>query len=86
MLYCDWKEHRQKSLQIELVTKYDTKNAYKESLVGGPNLRRGGPYPLAVLDRGGVQIRCDTGSFHTDTLIKESVQYIFLSRCWIKKK
>ena len=42
MLYCDWKEHRQKSLQIELVTKYDTKNAYKESLVGGPNLRRGG--------------------------------------------
>ena len=72
---------RQKSLQIELVTKYDTKNAYKESLVGGPNLRRGGPYPLADLDGGGVQIRCDTGSFHTDTLIKESVQYTSLSRC-----
>ena len=87
MLYCDWKEHRQKSLQIELVTKYDTKNAYKESLVGGPNLRRG----VHILSAsgfgwGGVQIRCDTGSFHTDTLIKESVQYISLSRCWIKKK
>ena len=27
MLCCDWKEHRQKSLQIELVTKYDTKDA-----------------------------------------------------------
>ena len=36
-----------KSLQIELVTKYDTKDAYKESL--------GAPYPLADLD--GVQIR-----------------------------
>ena len=27
MLCCDWKEHRQKSLKIELVTKYDTKDA-----------------------------------------------------------
>ena len=27
MLCCDWKEHRQKSLQIELVTKYDKKDA-----------------------------------------------------------
>ena len=27
MLCCDWKEHRQKSLQIELATKYDTKDA-----------------------------------------------------------
>ena len=27
MLSCDWKEHRQKSLQIELVTKYDTNDA-----------------------------------------------------------
>ena len=27
MLCCDWKEHRQKSFQIELVTKYDTKDA-----------------------------------------------------------
>ena len=85
MLYCDWKEHRQKSLQIELVTKYDTKNAYKESLVGGPNLRSGVHIRKRILI-GGVQILCNTGSFHTDTLIKESVQYIFLSRCWIKKK
>ena len=27
MLCCDWKERRQKSLQIELVTKYGTKDA-----------------------------------------------------------
>ena len=27
MLCCDWKEHRQKSLQIELATKDDTKDA-----------------------------------------------------------
>ena len=27
MLCCDWKEHREKSLQIELGTKYDTKDA-----------------------------------------------------------
>ena len=27
MLCCDWKERRQKSLQIELVTKYDPKDA-----------------------------------------------------------
>ena len=27
MLCCDWKEHRQRSLRIELVTKYDTKDA-----------------------------------------------------------
>ena len=26
MFCCDWKEHRQKSLQIELVAKYDTKD------------------------------------------------------------
>ena len=37
---------------------------------GGPNLRRGGPNPLADMDRGGpladldrgIQIRCDTGN------------------------
>ena len=27
ILCFDWKEHRQKNLQIELVTKYDTKDA-----------------------------------------------------------
>ena len=53
MLCCDWKEHRQKSLQIELVTKYDTKNAYKESLVGGPNLRRGGSISASGFGPGG---------------------------------
>ena len=56
-----------KSLQIELVTKYVTKDAQKESLVGESKSAKGGPYPLADLDRGGpnprmVQIHCDTGS------------------------
>ena len=46
MLCCDWKEHQQKSLQIELVTKYDKKDAQKESLVGGSKSTKGGPYPL----------------------------------------
>ena len=50
-----------KSLQIELVTKYVTKDAQKESLVGESKSAKGGPYPLADLDRG-VQIHCDTGS------------------------
>ena len=55
-----------KSLQIELVTKYDTNDAWKESLVRGPNLRRGfhtrkwiwngGPYPLADFDRGSISV------------------------------
>ena len=53
ILCFDWKEHRQKNLQIELVTKYDTKDALKEILVGGSKSAKGGPYPLAELDRGG---------------------------------
>ena len=55
-----------KSLRIELFTKYVTNEAQKESLVGGSKSAKGGPYPLADLDRGGpnprgFQIRCDTG-------------------------
>ena len=45
-----------KSLQVELVTKYDIKDAQKESLVKGSKSAKGGPNPR------GVQIRCDTGS------------------------
>ena len=56
MLCCDWKEHRQKSLQVELVTKYDTKDAQKESFVKGSKSAKGGP------NQRGIQIRCDTGS------------------------
>ena len=44
-----------KSLQIELVTKYDTNDAYKESLVGGSKSTKRAPYPPVDLDRG-VQI------------------------------
>ena len=43
-----------KSLQLELVTEYDTNDAQKESLVGGGGSKsaKGGPYPLADLDGG----------------------------------
>ena len=51
-------------MQIELVTKYDTKDAQRESLEGGSKSAKGGSYPLADLDRG-VQIRCDTGNIST---------------------
>ena len=43
-------------MQVELVTKYDTKDAQKESLVKGSKSAKGGP------NKRGVQIRCDTGS------------------------
>ena len=46
-----------KSLQIELVTNYNSNDAHKERLVGGSKSAMGGgegPYPQ------GVQIRCDT--------------------------
>ena len=46
-----------KSLQIELVTKYDINDAQKESLVGESKPAKGGPYPPADMDWGGVQIR-----------------------------
>ena len=42
-----------KSLQIELVTKYDINDAQKESLVGESKPAKGGPYPPADLDWGG---------------------------------
>ena len=40
---------------MELVTKYDTNDAKKESLMGGSKSAKGGggPYPLADLNRGG---------------------------------
>ena len=44
-----------KSLQIELVTNYNSNDAHEERLVGGSkSAMGGGPYPQ------GVQIRCDT--------------------------
>ena len=49
------------SLQIELVTKYDTNDAQKESLVGGSKSANGGPRLLTDMD-GWVQIRCDTSA------------------------
>ena len=48
-------------MQIELVTKCDTNDALKESLVGGPKLRRGSISASGFGQGGGVQIRCDTG-------------------------
>ena len=46
-----------KSLQIELVTKYDTNNVQKESLVGESKSAKGGPYPPLLL------------SFHWDVIV-----------------
>ena len=55
-----------KSLQIELVTKYDINDAQKESLVGEFKTTKEGPYPSADMDwEGGVQIR--EGSKYTVT-------------------
>ena len=42
-----------KSLQIELVTKYDINDAQKESLVGESKPAKEGPYPPADMDWGG---------------------------------
>ena len=56
------------SLQIELVTKYDTNDAQKESLVEGVQICEGGSISANVyMDRGvqirgGFQICCDTGA------------------------
>ena len=69
-----------KSLQIELVTKYDINDAQKESL-GSSNLRRrvhirqriwtgrGGPNPW------GVQIHCDTGAKCPWFLVMTSISF-----------
>ena len=53
-----------KSLQIELVAKYDTNDAKKEVFVGGSNLRRGVHIRWRIWT-GGVEIRCDTGTTST---------------------
>ena len=45
------------SLQIELVTKYDTNDAPKESLVEGVQICEGGTISASVYMDGGVQIR-----------------------------
>ena len=56
------------SLQIESVTKYDTNDAQKESLVEGVQICEGGSISANVYMDGGVQIRggfqicCDTGA------------------------
>ena len=57
-----------KSLQIELVTKYDINDGQKESFVGEFKPTKEGPYPPADMDwegGGGVQIR--EGSKYTVT-------------------
>ena len=46
-----------KSLQVELVTKYDANNVQKESLVGETKSAKGGPYPPLLL------------SFHWDVIV-----------------
>ena len=69
-----------KSLQIELVTKYDINDAQKESLVGGIQTCVGGPYPPADIDWGGpnprrVQIHCDTGAKCPWFLVMTSISF-----------
>ena len=55
-----------KSLQLELVTEYDTNDAQKESLVGGGSKSaKGGPYPLADLDGGGGSKSAVTTTYPT---------------------
>ena len=69
-----------KSLQIELVTKYDINDAQKESLVGGIQTCVGGPYPPANIDWGGpnprrVQIPCDTDAKCPWFLVMTSISF-----------
>ena len=62
------------SLQIELVTKYDTNDAQKESLVGGPSLRRG-IYIRYRIWTGGSKIRCDNGAECPRFLVMSSTSF-----------
>ena len=66
-----------KSLQIELVTKYDINDAQKESLVGESKPAKGGPYPPADMGwgGGGVQIHCDTGAKCPWFLVMTSISF-----------
>ena len=43
---------RTKSLQIELVTKYDSNDALQESLAGASKSAKRGPYLLTDFDKG----------------------------------
>ena len=55
-----------KSLQLELVTEYDTNDAQKESFVGGrggSKSAKEGPYPSADLDGGGRVAVCNVDLF-----------------------
>ena len=65
-------------MQIELVTKYDTKDAYKESLVGGSESAKGGPYPLADLDRGSKSAGGPNPLWHRDD-VSSYLKYYQLS-------
>ena len=56
-----------KSLQIELVTKYDINDAQKESLVGESKPAKGDPYPPADMDWGGGGVQIREGSKSTVT-------------------
>ena len=58
-----------KSLQIELVTKYDINDAQKESLVGESKPAKGGPNPRRV------QIHCDTGAKCPWFLVMTSISF-----------
>ena len=62
------------SLQIESVTKYDTNDAQKESLVGGPSLRRG-IYIRYRIWTGGSKIRCDKGAECPRFLVMSSTSF-----------
>ena len=72
-----------KSLQIELVTKYDINDAQKESLVGEFKPTKEGPYPPADMDwEGGggpnlrrVQIHCDTSAKCPWFLVMTSISF-----------
>ena len=62
-----WLRTSTESLQIESVTKYDTNDAQKESLVEGVQIFDGGSISACGYGRGspnprGVQICCDTGA------------------------
>ena len=69
-----------KSLQIELVTKYDINDAQKESLVGESKPTKEGPYPPADMDWGGSKSakgpnNCDTGAKCPWFLVMTSISF-----------
>ena len=70
-----------KSLQIELVTKYDINDAQKESLVGESKPAKGGSISVGGYGLGGgpnprrLQIHCDTSAKYPWFLVMTSVSF-----------